>query len=910
MSGRGKGENEVTRTRSRRARLGVQLALVGVLSLTVLTAAHAGSIISVTTTAQDGSDGCSLSEAIESANSDSSVGGCTAGSSGIDTIGLAPNAVYTMTAPFDESANYVGATATPMVTSAIIIEGVGARIVHAANGVTFRAFAVLDGGALTVRETHVQGFAVKGGDGARGGGGGLGAGGAIYVHSGTLTVDRSTFVGNVAVGGNGGGTRREPTAEGFPVGGGGGGLGGDGGGTGLGGGGGGGARGPGGPGSLVTCSGGFFDCAFGFGGGGGGTLTAGSGGGNGAAPGGDACGGAGGDGTSDGGNPGHDATCAGGGGGGGDSGIVTFDGGVLSLLTGDGGNGGDGGYGAGGGGGGWGESLVIGGTDGGHGGFGGGGGGSGGDRGGSGGKGDFGGGGGSSESHSVLGIDVGGPGAGGTFAGDADEDHGGGGGALGGVIFGHDATITVRNSTFTGNAVTHGLSGGGEADAGADAGGAIFLVGGSLTVSNATISGNEATGEGGGIAVYRPTTGEATTFVLRNTIVAGNGAKECFFRNSSGGSVSTTGSAGNLVTESTGLSAPEAACPGIVTAADPQLGPLLLSAPSRTETMAIPLGSPAADAVDNGEQTDQRGVLRPSGANFDIGAYEVVDQAPTTTITLTPAAPDGSNGWYRNAVGVAVTAVDPDGTVAQTRCALDPSTPPASFGDLLDEACALTSVGADGLHTIYAASVDANGNEETPPVSAALKLDATNPVLDPTISSTVVTVGQTGVTASPNATDETSGVATSSCGAIDTATAGDHTVTCTATDNAGNTASVDVHYTVEYLILGFFSPVPGSKWKVGQTVPVKIALANGDSTRIADAEAAALARSCRIEFSATGAQSSSASCMKYDAASDQFIFNWKLGKSGTGTATIRVTVSYAGTTATTIKSEPITVTSH
>ena len=40
---------------------------------------------------------------------------------------------------------------------------------------------------------------------------------------------------------------------------------------------------------------------------------------------------------------------------------------------------------------------------------------------------------------------------------------------------------------------------------------------------------------------------------------------------------------------------------------------------------------------------------------FSIGG--VVDTtAPTTAITLTPAAPNGTNGWYRTPVGVTVTA--------------------------------------------------------------------------------------------------------------------------------------------------------------------------------------------------------------------------------------------------------------
>ena len=68
------------------------------------------------------------------------------------------------------------------------------------------------------------------------------------------------------------------------------------------------------------------------------------------------------------------------------------------------------------------------------------------------------------------------------------------------------------------------------------------------------------------------------------------------------------------------------------------------------------------------------------------------------------------------------------------------------------------------------------------------------------------------------------------------------------------------------------------------------------------------ASGCRLLFSATGAQSLGASCMKYDAASKQFQFNWKIGTKGTGSETIVVTISYPGTTQTTTRSESITIT--
>ncbi|HET6563931.1 MAG TPA: hypothetical protein VFG52_00850, partial [Xanthomonadales bacterium] len=103
-------------------------------------------------------------------------------------------------------------------------------------------------------------------------------------------------------------------------------------------------------------------------------------------------------------------------------------------------------------------------------------------------------------------------------------------------------------------------------------------------------------------------------------------------------------------------------------------------------------------------------------------------------------------------------------------------------------------------------------------------------------------------------------------------------------------------------------PVPESKWKVGQRVPVKIALANGGGERISDAEAAALAADCRVNFQASGAQSHGPDCMKYDALNKQFVYTWKLGKNGTGPATIRVWISYPGTAVKTQLAESITIT--
>ena len=280
---------------------------------------------------------------------------------------------------------------------------------------------------------------------------------------------------------------------------------------------------------------------------------------------------------------------------------------------------------------------------------------------------------------------------------------------------------------------------------------------------------------------------------------------------------------------------------------------------------------------------------------------------PVTSIALTPDVPDGLDAWYVSAVDVQVTATDDDSAVAQTRCVLDPASPPASFGDLPDAACSLGSISDDGMHTVYAASIDTEGNVESPLVSASFQIDGTKPTLDPSLNATTITLGQVGVTASANADDATSGLASSSCDPVDTSTAGAHTLMCTATDTAGNTASTSVDYVVSYGVSAFLSPVSGSKWRAGQAVPIKVVLVDATGATISDAEATALAQACQVTFSATGVQPTAPQCLKYDPLMHQFIFNWKLAKSPLGAETIQVTVSYPGSTDSTVLSTTITI---
>ncbi len=686
----------------------------------------AAATIHVTTTAQGVADDglCSLQEAIYSANFDFGMApsswnplvvfdsGCAPGD-GDDVIELQNGAVYPMTALLDDPHNYMGPTANPIIFTNITIAGNGARVERSNpgrdfSGVNFRAFAVgsatmdmpwgtMSGtGNLTIWNLHIKGFTARGGDGVGGGGGGGGFAGAIYVHAGALSVRQCTLQDNGARGGDG---SNGANAGG---GGGGGGLAGSGGFGGsattggfLGdgnGGGGGGSRGKGATADEFIVSGG-----------GGGTLTGGEG-----HQGGYRCGGNGGGYGED----GADAACSGGGGGGGGQPDPVA---PFVVL---GGEGGDGKYGGGGGGGAY-HVITL---DhltkrGGHGGVGGGGGATGGSAVvfdgrdiflSSGGNGGFGGGGGAGDS----------VGSGGAFAGDGTMEHGGGGAGLGGAIFNHDGTVLIENSTFQGNFVVHGY---GPGNWGHDAGGAIFSVGGSLTVLNSTLAANETTSNvsgGAGIVVY----GSNASLTLRNTIIAASlptpTTDECKVL----GAATFAGS-GNLITENHNCSQ------GLVTSANPLLGPLQLNVPGLTPTMAIGADSPAASHADapTSLTTDQRGVARPKGDGPDIGAYEFGNRPPDARCrNVTVSAGESCTAYASIDNG----SSDPDGdpiTLAQSPAE------PYSLGSTM-----VTLTVSDGENASSSCTGIVTVVDDTPPV---ITLTLASPVLTGARNHTLVNAG-------------------------------------------------------------------------------------------------------------------------------------------------------------------------
>jgi len=205
-----------------------------------------------------------------------------------------------------------------------------------------------------------------------------------------------------------------------------------------------------------------------------------------------------------------------------------------------------------------------------------------------------------------------------------------------------------------------------------------------------------------------------------------------------------------------------------------------------------------------------------------------------------------------------------------------------------------TSSGDGSSVTVSSSCRDLAGNSSSD--SRSFKIDTTKPKLAPTLSTGTIALNQPGVTASPGATDTGgSGVASSSCGAISTSSVGDHTVTCTATDNAGNSNSSTIHYTVGYKFGGFTSPLPKSTVNLGSTLPIKFQLQDAAGHPISDTEAQSLVSpTCKIAIILVKPAGAVSGCPTYSTTLKQFQFNLKTTNAMKGANGVSITVTIGG----------------
>jgi CSLREA domain-containing protein/uncharacterized repeat protein (TIGR01451 family) len=174
--------------------------------------------------------------------------------------------------------------------------------------------------------------------------------------------------------------------------------------------------------------------------------------------------------------------------------------------------------------------------------------------------------------------------------------------------------ITLNNNSSTGN------------------GGGLYNQAGHVFVTNATISGNSSGTLGGGI--YNQS---GTGPTLMNVTINNNSAPTGGGIYSSSGNTTLTNSivanspsgancSGTIASNGYNLDSGNT-CPftgtGDKKGVDPKLG-ILQDNGGPTRTHALALGSPAIDAgtATGAPPTDQRGIARPQGSAYDMGAYE------------------------------------------------------------------------------------------------------------------------------------------------------------------------------------------------------------------------------------------------------------------------------------------------
>jgi uncharacterized repeat protein (TIGR01451 family) len=211
---------------------------------------------------------------------------------------------------------------------------------------------------------------------------------------------------------------------------------------------------------------------------------------------------------------------------------------------------------------------------------------------------------------------------------------------LGGAIFNHQGTLTIENSTLTGNTA----SGGTGATDGQGLGGAIFNLNGQANLDSATAAFNTA-GQGGalydlgylggdlGSPPNHAYVGQAqlTNSILSNSTAGSSDAVSNAPAAVSNGdpnnaSANVDASAHDLVQSHTATGSGTFVGSPLTT--DPGLGPLAPNG-GLTPTRALTVSSPAVDAGQTTLTIDQRGVSRPQGPADDIGAFELV-QAPAS----------------------------------------------------------------------------------------------------------------------------------------------------------------------------------------------------------------------------------------------------------------------------------------
>jgi hypothetical protein len=258
-------------------------------------------------------------------------------------------------------------------------------------------------------------------------------------------------------------------------------------------------------------------------------------------------------------------------------------------------------------------------------------------------------------------------------------------------------------------------------------------------------------------------------------------------------------------------------------------------------------------------------------------------------VTLTPSRAPDQGTFYRTPVQFAISG--DDGTTGNNGIAFCDSSP-ITYSSLDG-----TSITLGGHCTDYAGNQGLGtatfNYDATPPTNIAFTSGITNGATYP--------YGSVPAAPTCTTTDATSGLASCIVSGYSTAT-GPHTLIASATDNAGNSASSQISYTVTspdvWRISGFYQPVDMNNvvntLKSGQSVPLKFEVFVNNIERADATIGGTTIRSFTQQQISCGTVASDAldaveltntggTSLRYDSTSGQYIANWKTPSNSANT---------------------------
>jgi hypothetical protein len=275
----------------------------------------------------------------------------------------------------------------------------------------------------------------------------------------------------------------------------------------------------------------------------------------------------------------------------------------------------------------------------------------------------------------------------------------------------------------------------------------------------------------------------------------------------------------------------------------------------------------------------------------------VTTNSPGTTCSPTPGA--GLAGWCRGTQNMGFKVTDATSGNAS---------PCAAAGGVQCVFTRSSTTNGFALAVFSGSVCDVAGNCSVDAVFLNSKIDSSPPLSKPKLVGSKKVFLSEVRSASPGASDVpldgiTSGINAplTTCPAVSTSTVGKHTISCTATDNAGNTTPGVLKYTVKY-IFAIVTPAPNDPFVAGSSIPLVVTLSQAGGSPISDAEALAIVGGCRGKVKFAG----NTGCLTYDTGLDQFQLSVGTWAALAGT-TQKITVTVKATDGSTVGTGKVNV---